>query len=168
MSERSLLHRLFTFTGGGSFRRWEIVHIRICLKCVLLVFLTWRFWTDAPGKWGLILALSESVASTAVYSICAILLYNGAVDRGNLAREVQRFQPWLRASAWAAAITAWAMGITTAAAHPVLAAFLLILGASLAGSILLFKPPHDRAILSPSEYARFATIEEHKTRPTAP
>jgi hypothetical protein len=144
----SLFHRWLPLAGDNPFRQWEILHIRICLKCVLLVYLTWKLWTYEPAMWGLILSLAEVVASTAVYAFVTVLLYTGVTDRGNLGREVQRFGPWIRIAAWIAGVLGWAMAFTIAVPHAILAAFLLILGGTLVGSILGHKSALD-ARLSP-------------------
>jgi hypothetical protein len=137
---------LLSITGDSPFRRWEILHIRICLKSVLLGILTWKFWTSVPESWGVILALAEMVATTCVYALSAVLLYTGATDPDGLNREMQRLGPWLRAAAWTSGVLAWLMGGTVALSHPVLAGFLLVLSATLTGSILVLKPAVDRSI----------------------
>jgi serine/threonine protein kinase len=144
----SLFHRLISFTGNSPFRQWEIFHIRICIKCLLLLFLTWLFFRNAPGTLGLILSLSEVIASTAVYGLVAVILYTGATDRTNLGREIRRLGLWIRSAAVVSGALAWAMAVTIAVSQPVLAALLLILGANVIGAILLFKPALDRAAVS--------------------
>jgi serine/threonine protein kinase len=147
-AHQSLFHRLFSFGGNSPFRRWEILHIRICLKCALLLVLTWMFFGYAPGTLGLVLSLSEAVTCTAVYGLITVLLYTGATDRSNLGRELRRLGRWIRTAAWISGALAWAMALTVAVSHPVFAALLLVLGVNLVGSIMVIKPATDRAALS--------------------
>lgn len=51
----ALVRKLFGSAGPRPYRLWEILHIKICLRCVLLVYLAWRFKNVTSGTWSLAL-----------------------------------------------------------------------------------------------------------------
>ena len=94
------MRKLFGSAGAKPYRLWEILHIKMCLRCALLVYLAWRFKNVTSGTWSLALFFSTLFCSTVQLIIAAVLLFAGAMDTQEfLRREARKFAPWLRALA---------------------------------------------------------------------
>ena len=91
------MRKLFGAAGAKPYRLWEILHIKICLRSVLLVYLGWRFKNVTSGTWSLSLFFSSLFCSTVQSIMAAVLLFAGGIDTEFLRREARKFAPWLRA-----------------------------------------------------------------------
>jgi DNA-binding winged helix-turn-helix (wHTH) protein len=143
--EPSLFRNFFLLFGTTPYRRWEIMHLRMALWCLLLAYLGLRFMAYTSDVWGLVLFYLE-LSCIATLLIClGFLLYTGTSDPGGLSREVRRMAPWIRWLTITLTSVMWVMAGAVVVSHPTLAAFLVV--CSTAGSIkyLLFKAAFDRA-----------------------
>jgi len=151
-TEPSLLQRFFLVFGETPYRRWEIMHLRMILWCLLLAYLGWRFIASAPDKWGFALFYLELGCIALLMTLLGFLVYTGASDRGGLLREVRRMAPWIRWLTVALVLVTWAMAGFAAVSHRVLAAFLVLCGTAGGLKYLLFKAAFDRgAFPEPSQ-----------------
>ena len=142
--EPSLLQRFFQLFGKTPYRRWEIMHLRMMLWCLLLAYLGWRFMAGAPEKWGFVLFSLELGCIALLMILLGFLVYTGASNRGGLLREIRRMAPWIRWSTIALVLVTWAMAGIAVVSHRVLAAFLLLCGTAGGLKYLLFKVAFDR------------------------
>jgi hypothetical protein len=149
--EPSLFHRFFLLFGATPYRRWEIMHLRMILWCLLLGYLGWRFMACAPNKWGSVLFFLELACIGLLLILLGFLLYTGVSDPSGLSREVRRMAPWVRWSTVILVLVTWAMAGTVVASHRVLAAFLVLCGTAGGVKYLLFKATFDRAAFPESQ-----------------
>lgn len=146
--ERSVFGRAFAVLGGTAFRRWEVTHIRLCVGCLLLFYLSWIFKNCRPSSLGLALFFLESAGTACLLFVLFFLLYMGAFERSNLALEIRRTRPLLRLLAIVVGLLAWVMAAFTAVSHTVVALFLILISTMMVLLILIFKPVADNAALS--------------------
>jgi hypothetical protein len=145
--ETALMRKLFGWMGSKPYRLWEILHIKMCLRCALLVYLAWRFKSLTNGTWSLMLFFSTLLCSTVQSILAAVLLFAGSMDREFLRGEAGKFAPWLRALGLANSVLAIIMAVWVAEAHMVLAAVMALLGIAIGVTALTLKPAMDRAAL---------------------
>lgn len=143
----ALMRKLFGLAGAKRYRLWEILHIKICLRCVLLVYLAWRFRNVTSGTWSLALFFSTLLCSTIQSIMAVVLLFAGSMDREFLREETRKFAPWLRAFGLANGALAMIMAVWIAEGHTVLAALMACLGITIGVTALTIKPPMDRAAI---------------------
>lgn len=146
--ERSVFARAFAVLGGTAFRRWEVTHIRLCVGCLLLFYLSWIFKNSRPSSLGLVLFFLEFAGITCLFFVLFYLLYTGAFERSNLSLEIRRTRPVLRLLAIVVALLAWVMAGLVAVSHTVVALFLILISTVMVLMILIFKPVADNAALS--------------------
>jgi len=149
--EASLFHRFFLLFGATPYRRWEIMHLRMILWCLLLAYLGWRFMSCAPDKWGFVLFFLELACIGLLVSLLGFLLYTGTSDPSGLSREVRRMAPWVRWSTVTLVLVTWAMAGTVVVSHHVLAAFLVLCGTTGGCKYLVFKAAFDHAAFPESQ-----------------
>ena len=142
-----LMRKLFGSAGARPYRLWQILHIGMCLRCALLVYLAWRFKNVTSGRWSVALFFSTLLCSAIQSIMAAVLLSAGSMDTEFLLMEVRRFAPWLRAfglgnSALAMIITVW-----IAEGHTMLAALIAIVGIVIGIKALTVKPAMDRVAI---------------------
>ena len=106
------MRKLFGPVGARPYRLWKLLHIGMCLRCAVLVYLAWRFKNVTSGRWSVALFFSTLLCSTIQSIMAAVLLFAGSVDTKFLLMEVRKLAPWLRAfglanSALAMIITVW-------------------------------------------------------------
>lgn len=146
--EPALMRKLFGWTGSKPYRLWEILHIKMCLRCALLVYLAWQFKSLTNGTWSLTLFFSTLLCSTVQSIMAAVLLFAGSMDREFLRGEAGKFAPWLRAFGLANGVLAIIMAVWVAEAHTILAALMAILGITIGVTALTLKPAMDRAAIN--------------------
>ena len=143
--EPSLLRRFFLLFGATPYRRWEIMHLRMFLWCLLLGYLGWRFMVCAPDRWGLILFSIELACIALLLILLSFLVYMGALDRSGLSHQVRRLAPWIRWSTIVLVLVTWAMAGIVVVAHPGLAVLLAFCGTAGGLKYTVFKAAIDRA-----------------------
>jgi serine/threonine protein kinase len=143
----ALVRRLFGSAGLKPYRLWEILHIKICLRCVLLVYLAWRFKNVTSGTWSLALFFAILFCGTIQSIMAAVLLFAGSMDREFLRSEARKFAPWLRAFGLANGALAISMAVWMAEGHTILAALIAFLGIAIGVTALTLKPAMDRAAI---------------------
>jgi hypothetical protein len=151
-----------TPTGPGIPRRifslilrhgWEALHVRLCIWCVALAYVDWRFRLATPGAAGLGMFFAALICTTGLSGLLFSLLFTHIADRNRLAAEVHRMAPWIGALSIIIGLLAWAMAIMVAAAHTVLAVFLILMGTKFAVMVLTLKSTMDRRVLSSENLA---------------
>jgi serine/threonine protein kinase len=143
----ALVRKLFGSAGLKPYRLWEILHIKICLRCVLLVYLAWRFKNVTSGTWSLALFFAILFCGTIQSIMAAVLLFAGSMDREFLRSEARKFAPWLRAFGLANGALAISMAVWMAEGHTILAALIAFLGIAIGVTALTLKPVMDRAAI---------------------
>ena len=143
----ALVRKLFGSAGPKPYRLWEILHIKICLRCVLLVYLAWRFKNVTSGTWSLALFFAILFCGTIQSIMAAVLLFAGSMDREFLRSEARKFAPWLRAFGLANGALAISMAVWMAEGHTILAALIAFLGIAIGVTALTLKPVMDRAAI---------------------
>ena len=143
----ALVRKLFGSAGSKPYRLWEILHIKICLRCVLLVYLAWRFKNVTSGTWSLALFFAILFCGTIQSIMAAALLFAGSMDREFLRSQARKFAPWLRAFGLANGALAISMAIWMAEVHTILAALIAFLGIAIGVTALTLKPVMDRAAI---------------------
>jgi len=143
----ALVRKLFGSAAPKPYRIWEILHIKICLRCVLLVYLAWRFKNVTNGRWSLALFFAILFCSTIQTIMAGVLLLAGSMDREFLRSEARKFAPWLRAFGLANGALAISMAVWTAEGHTILAALIAFLGIAIGVTALTLKPAMDRAAI---------------------
>jgi predicted Ser/Thr protein kinase len=143
----ALMRKLFGSTGTKPYRLWEILHIKMCLRCALLVYLAWRFKNVRSGTWALSVFFLSLFCSTIQSIMAAVLLFAGAMDREFLRKEARKFAPWLRAFGLANGALAMIMAVWVAEGHTILAALTAFLGIAIGVTALTLKPAMDRAAI---------------------
>jgi hypothetical protein len=127
---------------------WELLHVRMCIWCVLLAYAAWRFSLAVPGPWGFAVFFAVLICTTVLCLLLSVLLYTHIADKNHLAAEVRRMAPWVRFLSIVIGLQAWVMAGIVAAPHIFLAVFLTVMGAVLGVTVLTFKPAMDRLALS--------------------
>jgi len=144
-------------TGPGIPRRifslilrhgWEVLHIRMCIWCVLIAYAAWRFRLATPGAVGLAMFFAALICTTVLSLLLCLLLYTRIADQNRLAAEVRRMAPWVRVLSIIIGLLAWVMAVMIAATHTVLAVFLTVMGIVIGVMVFTFKPTMDRGVLS--------------------
>jgi hypothetical protein len=143
--ESSLLRRFFLLFGTTPYRRWEIVHLRMCLWSLFMGYLGWRFTLWTPARWALILFFLELVSIVLLWVLLFLLLYMATFDPQGLPHQVRKMATWIRLSTLAIVAVTWTMAGTLGASHSGLVAMLALCGASGAFGVLWFKPAIDGA-----------------------
>ena len=141
------LDHFFLLFGATPQRRWEVMHLRMFLWCMLLVYLGWRFTASAAGRWAFMLFLGELACIVFIAILLSLLLYTRALDPGGLPHEVRRLAPWIRASTVALVLVNWTMSAAVVASHPLLATLLALCSTAGGLKYTLFKTAVDRAIV---------------------
>jgi len=149
--EPTLMRKLFGSVGAKPYRLWEILHIKMCLRCALLVYLAWRFKNVTSGTWSVALFFSALLCGTIQSIMAAILLFAGSMDKEFLRMEARKFAPWLRAFGLANSALAMIMAVWIAEGHTILAALIAFLGIALGVTALTLKPAMDRAAIYDSK-----------------
>jgi len=139
-----LMRKLFGSTGAGPYRAWKILHIGMCLRCALLVYLAWRFKNVTSGRWSVALFFSTLLCSSVQSFMAAVLLFAGSVGTEFLVMEVRNFAPWLRTFGLANSALAIIMTVWVAEGHTILAALTGIVGIATGVRALNVKPVMDR------------------------
>ena len=129
-------------------RGWEVLHVRMCIWCVVLVYAAWRFRVATVGPVGFAMFFATLMCTTVLSLLVFILLHTYIFDRNNLSAEVRRIAPWVRVLSIIIGLLAWVMAVIVAATHTVLAVFLILTGAVIGVNVLAFKPTLDRGVLS--------------------
>ena len=143
----ALVRKLFGSAGPKPYRLWEILHIKMCLRCALLVYLAWRFKNVTSGTWSLALFFAVLFCCSIQLIMAAVLLFGGSMDRELLRSEARKFAPWLRAAGLANAALAISMAVWVAEGHTILAALVALLGIAIGVTALTLKPMMDRAAI---------------------
>lgn len=127
---------------------WELLHVRLCIWCVLLAYVAWRFRLATPGAVGLAMFFAALICTTVLSVLLFTLLYTHVADKNRLAAEVRRMAPWFRVLSIMIGLLAWVMAVMVAATHTVLAVFLILMGTKFGVMVLTLKPTMDRGVLS--------------------
>jgi serine/threonine protein kinase len=144
---QSLLRNFFGSAGPNPYRLWEILHLKACIRCALLVFLAWQFRTDRSGAWNLALFFSTVLCCAIQSLLSALLVIAGAADRRNLLTYTQRLAPWLRMVGLANGLMAFLMAAFVAESHTILAVSLAVLAVFIGFTAIVLKPAMDRAAI---------------------
>ena len=145
--QHALMRKLFGSPGARPYRLWKILHIGMCLRCVLLVYLAWRFKNMTSGTWSLVLFFSIVFCSTIQSIIAAVLLFGDAMGTEFLLRETRKFAPWLRVFGLGNSALAMIMAVWIAKGHTILAALIAVVGIAIGIRALTIKPAMDRAAI---------------------
>jgi tRNA A-37 threonylcarbamoyl transferase component Bud32 len=127
---------------------WELLHVRLCIWCVMLAYVAWRFRLATPGAVGLAMFFAALICTTVLSVLLFTLLYTHIADKDRLAAEVRRMAPWFRILSIMIGLLAWVMAVMVAATHTVLAVFLILMGTKFGVMVLTLKPTMDRGVLS--------------------
>jgi len=127
---------------------WELLHVRLCIWCVMLAYVAWRFRLATPGAVGLAMFFAALICTTVLSVLLFTLLYTHIADKNHLAAEVRRMAPWFRILSIMIGLLAWVMAVMVAATHTVLAVFLILMGTKFGVMVLTLKPMMDRGALS--------------------
>jgi hypothetical protein len=130
---------------------WELLHLRLCIWCVMLAYVAWRFRLATPGAVGLAMFFAALICTTVLSVLLFTLLYTHVADKNRLAAEVRRVAPWFCVLSIMIGLLAWVMAVMVAATHTVLAVFLILMGTKFGVMVLTFKPTMDRGVLSPKD-----------------
>jgi hypothetical protein len=142
----SLMGNLFGSAAVRPYRVWKILHIGMCLRCSLLVYLAWRFKNVATG-WSVALFLSTLLCSGIQFIMAAVLLFAGSVSAEFLRTEVRKFAPWLRTFGLANSALAMIMMVWIAEEHTILAVLIACVGIATGVRALNVKPAMDRVAI---------------------
>ena len=143
----SLMGKLFGSAGASPYRAWKILHIGMCLRCALLVYLAWRFKNVTSGRWSVALFSSTLLCSSVQSFMAVVLLFAESVGTEFLVMEVRQFAPWLRTFGLANSALAIIMTVWIAEGHTILAALTGIVGIATAVRALNVKPALDRVAI---------------------
>ena len=127
---------------------WEFLHVRLCIWCVALAYVAWRFRVATPGAMGLAMFFAALICTTVLSGLLFTLLFTDIADKSHLAAEVRRMAPWCRLLSILIGLLAWVMAVMVAGTHTVLAVFLLLMGTKFGVMVLTLKPTMDRGVLS--------------------
>ena len=147
---QSIIRELFGPAAIRPYRMWEAVHIRMCIRCIILAFLAWRFRIASTGMWSVGLFFCALFLTSVQCMLAAVMLFLGAMDRDLLLVEIRRFAPWFRVLGIANAAVAVAMAGLIAEAHTILAAFTALFGIAIGFTAVTFKPSLDSAVVRSS------------------
>ncbi len=142
-----LLLKVLGSAESRPYRFWTFLHIKVCIRCAVLVYLAWRFRNATTGRWSLILLLLVTACCMIQTVISAALLLWGEMDRQSLHKYAQAAAPWLRALGLANGLFAFVMAALVAEFHTLLALFLTILGVAIAFTAVVLKPAMDQAAI---------------------
>jgi serine/threonine protein kinase len=142
-----LMGKLVGSAAARPYRLWKILHIGMCLRCALLVYLAWRFKNVTSGRWSVALFFSTLLCSSVQSLMAAVLLFAGSVGAEILRTEVRTFAPWLRTFGLANSALAIIMTVWIAEGHTILAALTLIVGVATGVRALHVKPAIDRVAI---------------------
>ncbi len=127
---------------------WEILHVRMCIWCVLIAYAACRFRLATPGAVGLAMFFAALICTTVLSLLLCILLYTDIADKNRLAAEVRRMAPWVLVLSIIIGLLASVMAVMVADTHTFLAVFLTVMGIVIGVTVLTFKPAMDRGVLS--------------------
>ena len=150
----SLVRKLLGPKGLKPYRVWEILHIKICVRCAVLAYLAWRFQNAISGVWVLRVFFATLLCTFVQFTLAAILLIAGGMDSEFLRGYTPKFAPWLRASGIANAALAVFMAYSSLDGHGILASFLALLGIAIGITAVTLKPAMDRAAIYDSPSGR--------------
>ena len=139
-----LMAKLFGSAAARPYRLWTILHIGMCLRCSLLVYLAWGFKNVATGRWSVALFLSTLLCSGIQFIMAAMLLSAGSLGAEFLRTEVRKFAPWLRTFGLANSALAMIMTVWIAEEHTILAVLIACVGIATGARALHVKPVMDR------------------------
>ena len=142
-----LMRTLFGTAGAKPYRMWEMLHMKMCAHCALVVYLAWRFKNVTSGRWSLGLFFAALLCSVVQFIMAAVLLFEGSMDREFLRMEARKFAPWLRVFGLANSAVAMIMAVWIAEGHTFLAALIACIGIALGVIALTLKPTMDRAAI---------------------
>ena len=142
-----LMRKLFGSGRAKPYRLWKILHIGMCLRCAVLVYLAWRFRNVTSGRWSVALFFSTLLCSAIQSIMAAVLLFAGSIDTEFLRMEVRKFAPWLRAFGLANSTLAMIITVWIAEGHTTLAALTACVGIVIGVKALTVKPAMDRAAI---------------------
>jgi serine/threonine protein kinase len=145
-SPPSPLRRFFLLFGATPQHRWEVMHLRMFLWCMLLAYLGWRFAASARDRSGFILFLVQLACILLITILLSFLLYTLALDPNALPYEVQRLAPWIRGLTLALVLVTWAMCAVAVGSQPVLATLLALCSTAGGLKYTVFKTAIDRGI----------------------
>jgi predicted Ser/Thr protein kinase len=145
-SAPSPLRRFFLLFGATPQHRWEVMHLRMFLWCMLLAYLGWRFAASARDRSGFILFLVQLACILFITILLSFLLYTLALDPSALPHEVQRLAPWIRGLTLALVLVTWAMCAVAVGSQPVLATLLALCSTAGGLKYTVFKTAIDRGI----------------------
>ena len=139
--------KLFGPADARPYRLWKLLHIGMCLRCALLVYLAWRFKSVTSGKWSTALFFSILLCSAIQSIMAAVLLFARSINREFLLMEVRKFAPWLRAFGLANSALAMIITVWIAEGHTILAALTACVGIVIGVKALTVKPALDRVAI---------------------
>jgi serine/threonine protein kinase len=149
-TETGVARRIFSLVLRHG---WEFLHVRLCIWCVMLAFVAWRFRLATPGAVGLAIFFAALICTTVLSGLLFNLLYTHVADENSLAAEVRRMAPWCRVLSIMIGLLAWVMAVIVAATHTVLAVFLILMGTKFGVMVHTLKPTVDRRVLSSEDLA---------------
>jgi len=142
-----LMRKLLGSAGATPYRLWEMLHIKMCLHCALLLYMAWRFKSVTSGTSSLALFFSTLLCSSIQFIMAAVLLFAGNMDRDFLRGEARKFAPWLRAFGLANGALAMIMTVWIAEGHTIMATLMALLGIGIGVTALTLKPAMDRGAI---------------------
>jgi hypothetical protein len=145
--QQMLMRKFLGRLANNPYRLWEILHIKVCIRSVLLIYLAWRFRSATTGTLSVGLFFAESICCIIQCLLSAFLLYAGAVDRRVLQTEARRFAPWFRALGLANGSLALCMAAFIVEPHTILALLIALVGIAVAVTALAIKPALDNAAI---------------------
>jgi len=143
----ALMRKLFGSAAARPYRLWKILHIGMCLRCAVFVYLAWRFQNVTSGPWSLALFFASLFCCTIQSFMAAVLLFAGAMGAEFLRTEARKFGPWFRAFGLANGALATIMAAWIAEGHTILAALIAFVGIVIGVRALSVKPAMDRAAI---------------------
>jgi len=141
------VRKLLGSAGTRPYRVWKILHVGMCLRSAVLVYLAWRFKNVTSGRWSVALFFSTLLGSAIQSIMAAVLLFAGNVDTEFLLAEVRKLAPWLRAFGLANSALAMIITVWIAEEHTILAALIATVGIVIGVKALAVKPAMDRAAI---------------------
>lgn len=141
------MQKLLGSAGARPYRVWKILHIGMCLRSTVLVYLAWRFKNVTSGSWSVALFFSTLLCCTIQALMAAVLIFAGSVGTEFLLMEVRKLAPWLRAFGLANTALAMIIAVWIAEGHTILAALIAIVGIVIGVKALTVKPAMDRVAI---------------------
>lgn len=145
--QHTLMRKLFGSPSARPYRVWKILHVGMCLRSAVFVYLAWRFKNVTSGTWSLALFFSIVFCSAVQSFLAAVLLFGGAMGKEFLLFETRKFAPWLRVFGLANSALATIMAVWIAEGHTILAAMIAVIGIAIGIRALALKPAMDRAAI---------------------